>query len=172
MTKFPKTIYFVLALIVTIAVFMICVSLGSTGFAVEGNIVGSIRLPRVIAVALIGASLSVCGAAMQGLLRNPLADGTTLGVSSGASLGAVIAIVSVSSLSSQYSELNGIFSVVLAMAGGLLSLIFILSLAQKVDARLSTNTIILVGVVFSMFASAIISLLVALFPESAKTVMF
>lgn len=109
---------------------------------------------------------------MQGLLHNPLADGTTLGVSSGSSMGAVIAIVSVSSLSSQYSELNGIFSVALAMAGALLSLIFILSLAQKVDSRLSTNTIILVGVVFSMFASAIISLLVALFPESAKTVMF
>ena len=172
MAKFPKTLYFILAIVLTIVVFVICVSLGSTGFAIEGDIVSSIRLPRVIAVALIGASLSVCGAAMQGLLRNPLADGTTLGVSSGSSLGAVIGIVSFSSLFSQYDPLNGIFSVLLAMAGGLLSLIFILSLAQKVDARLSTNTIILVGVVFSMFASALISLIVALFPESAKTVMF
>ena len=172
MAKFPKTLYFVLAIISTIAVFFICVSLGSTGFSVEGNIVSSIRLPRVIAVALIGASLSVCGAAMQGLLRNPLADGTTLGVSSGSSLGAVIGIVCVSSLLSQYNEANGVLSVLLAMAGGLLSLIFILTLAQKVDARLSTNTIILVGVVFSMFTSALISLIVALFPESAKTVMF
>ena len=123
MAKFPKTLYFILAIVLTIVVFVICVSLGSTGFAVEGNIVSSIRLPRVIAVALIGASLSVCGAAMQGLLRNPLADGTTLGVSSGSSLGAVIGIVSFSSLFSQYDPLNGIFSVLLAMAGGLLSLL-------------------------------------------------
>ena len=172
MAKHSNKIFFFLAIIVTIVVFIICVSFGSTGFAIEGNIVSSIRLPRVIAVALIGASLSVCGAAMQGLLRNPLADGTTLGVSSGASLGAVIGIVCVSTLISQYNEANGVFSVLLAMASGLLSLIFILSLAEKVDARLSTNTIILVGVVFSMFASAIISLIVALFPESAKTVMF
>ena len=50
------------------------------------------RLPRVLCVMLTGASLSLCGAAMQGLLRNPLADGSTLGVSSGASLGAVAAI--------------------------------------------------------------------------------
>ncbi|MBQ1490339.1 MAG: iron chelate uptake ABC transporter family permease subunit, partial [Blautia sp.] len=46
-----------------------------------------------ICVALSGASLSVAGAAMQGLLKNPLADGSTLGVSSGASLGAALAIV-------------------------------------------------------------------------------
>ena len=56
------------------------------------SIILSVRLPRVICVALTGASLSLCGGAMQGLLRNPLADGSTLGVSSGAALGAVIAI--------------------------------------------------------------------------------
>ena len=56
------------------------------------NIILNVRLPRVLNVALTGAALSLCGAAMQGLLRNPLADGSTLGVSSGASLGAVIAL--------------------------------------------------------------------------------
>ena len=45
------------------------------------NIILNVRLPRVINVALVGAALSLCGAAMQGLLRNPLADGSTLGVS-------------------------------------------------------------------------------------------
>ena len=59
---------------------------------VSKNIILNVRLPRVINVALVGAALSLCGAAMQGLLRNPLADGSTLGVSSGASLGAVIAL--------------------------------------------------------------------------------
>ena len=56
------------------------------------NIILNVRLPRVLNVALCGAALSLCGAAMQGLLRNPLADGSTLGVSAGASLGAVIAL--------------------------------------------------------------------------------
>ena len=56
------------------------------------NIILNVRLPRVLNVALMGAALSLSGAAMQGLLRNPLADGSTLGVSSGASLGAVLAL--------------------------------------------------------------------------------
>ena len=56
------------------------------------NIILNVRLPRVLCVALAGAALSICGAAMQGLLRNPLADGSTMGVSSGAALGAIIAV--------------------------------------------------------------------------------
>ena len=59
---------------------------------VHASIVLSVRLPRVLCAALSGAALSLCGAAMQGLLRNPLADGSTLGVASGASLGAVLAL--------------------------------------------------------------------------------
>ena len=61
---------------------------GLTGTEAGGSgeaIILRVRLPRVLCVALTGASLSLCGAAMQGLLRNPLADGSTLGVSSGAS---------------------------------------------------------------------------------------
>ena len=48
------------------------------------------RLPRVLCAGLMGAALSLCGAAMQGLLRNPLADGSTLGVSSGAGVGVTL----------------------------------------------------------------------------------
>ena len=70
-----------------------CALLGKPAPAgVAKNIIVNVRLPRVMNVALVGASLSLCGAAMQGLLKNPLADGSTLGVSSGASLGAVISI--------------------------------------------------------------------------------
>ncbi len=53
------------------------------------KIVANIRLPRVLLAGLVGASLAIAGAAFQGLLRNPLADPYTLGVSSGASVGAV-----------------------------------------------------------------------------------
>ena len=58
----------------------------------QQTIVYQVRLPRVICAVLVGASLAVCGAVLQGLFRNPLASPSILGVSSGASLGAVIAI--------------------------------------------------------------------------------
>lgn len=163
---------YLVAILLTISVFILCLSYGSTGFNFEENILLDVRLPRVICVCMIGAALSVCGAAMQGLLRNPLADGTTLGVSSGASLGAVIAIVIGSLFGPGFQDFGNIFTIAISMACAFLSLLLIMSLAHLVDARLSTNTIILVGVVFSMFASAFISLIVALFPENAKTVTF
>src|SRR5690606_38611983 len=56
------------------------------------NIVMKVRLPRVVLAGLVGASLAIAGAAFQGLLRNPLADPYTLGVSSGASVGAVVTL--------------------------------------------------------------------------------
>ena len=64
-----------------------------SGFKPEGtnaSIVLSLRLPRVLCAALMGAALSLCGVVMQGLLRNPLADGSTLGISTGAALGAAL----------------------------------------------------------------------------------
>ena len=68
---------------------------GVLGVPQEGarvSIILMVRLPRVLCVALSGTALALCGGVMQGLLRNPLADGSTLGVSAGAGLGAVIAI--------------------------------------------------------------------------------
>ncbi|MCD0165923.1 iron chelate uptake ABC transporter family permease subunit, partial [Deinococcus sp. 12RED42] len=69
---------------------------GVTGQELAGNdvIVWQIRLPRVVMGVLVGASLSVCGGAFQGVFRNPLADPYLLGVASGSALGATIAIVS------------------------------------------------------------------------------
>ena len=106
------------------------------------------RLPRVLAVMLVGASLSLCGGAMQGLLKNPLADGSTLGVSSGASLGAVIAIA----FGITIPNLPFAGTMVMAMVFAFCSLLIILGLAYRLDFSLSTNTIILIGVIFSMFA--------------------
>ena len=57
------------------------------------TIVLDIRLPRVLLAAVTGANLALCGTAMQGLFRNPLADPSLIGVTAGASLGAAIAIV-------------------------------------------------------------------------------
>ncbi len=131
-------------------------------------IVLSVRLPRAVCVALTGSSLALCGGAMQGLLRNPLADGSTLGVASGASLGAVIAIA----FGITFPALPLAGTMLTAMAFGFLSLLIILSLAYRLDGSLSTNTIILVGVVFSMFASSIINLIVTFRSERMRSITF
>lgn len=176
---------FILILIFTL---ILCVCIGSvnipfsetvsvigkalTGQPVESSsyasIILAVRLPRVICVALTGASLSVCGGAMQGLLKNPLADGSTLGVSSGASLGAVLAIAF--NITLPALPFSG--TMVMAILFAFLSLMIILSLAHKLDYSLSTNTIILIGVIFSMFMSSAISLVTTFAADKVKNISF
>ena len=178
---------YVLFLLVTLAVMCLCICVGSVsiplretvavlwngllGRTLSGSavpIILSSRLPRVLCVALSGAALSLCGAAMQGLLKNPLADGSTLGVSSGASLGAVLAIA----FGITFPGLPFGGTVVLAVVFAFLSLLIILGLAYKLDYSLSTNTIILIGVIFSMFMSSAISVVVTFAPEKLKSITF
>lgn len=131
-------------------------------------IIVNVRLPRVLNVALMGAALSLCGAAMQGLLRNPLADGSTLGVSSGASLGAVLALAfGVHIPGMAYGG-----TMILAMLFAFLSLMLILSLAYALDRSLATNSIILIGVIFSMFASSLISLIISFSNDQLRSITF
>ncbi|NMD38978.1 MAG: iron ABC transporter permease [Christensenellaceae bacterium] len=131
-----------------------------------GNILINIRIPRVLAAALVGAALSISGTAMQGLLRNPLADGSTLGVSSAASLGAVIAI-----LTGLYLPVIG-STTLFAITFSFIYLIFILFMAYAIDKTLATNTIILTGIIFSMFISAIIMLLIAFSGNHLRSITF
>lgn len=176
----------------SLVVFLACICLGSvsvsvkevfgsiwgviyeaiTGAAAEGSvprsIIVSVRLPRVLCVALTGAALSLAGAAMQGILRNPLADGSTLGVSSGASLGAVLAIA----LGLRLPWFAGSATMMMAMVFAFASLIIILALSQRLDYSLTTNTIILTGIVYSMFVSSIISLVIAFAGDRVKTITF
>ena len=126
------------------------------------------RIPRVICVAVEGAALSLCGGAMQGLLRNPLADGSTLGVSAGASLGAVLSIAF--GISIPFLPAGG--TMVMAMLFAFGSMLLILALAYRLDYSLSTNTIILIGVIFSMFVNSIMSLVITFAGEKVKTIMF
>ena len=132
------------------------------------SIILTVRLPRVLCVALTGASLSLCGAAMQGLLRNPLADGSTLGVSSGASVGAVLAIAFGFNLPG--IPFGG--TVILATLFAFLTMMLLLALSYRLDFSLSTNTIILMGVIFSMFANSIISLIITFAGSRLKSIVF
>ncbi|WP_312641350.1 iron ABC transporter permease [Hydrogenoanaerobacterium sp.] len=181
-------LHYIIMAAVSFAVFILCVCVGSVTIpagdtltaiintifglpipeGISGPIILFVRLPRVLNVALVGASLSLCGGAMQGLLRNPLADGSTLGVSSGASLGAVLAIAL--GLTIPGFTGGGIMLMAILFAFG--SLMLMLSLAHKLDYSLSTNTIILIGTVFSMFAHSLISLIIAFSGEKVKTITF
>ena len=135
---------------------------------ISKSIILNVRLPRVLNVALVGAALSLCGAAMQGLLRNPLADGSTLGVSSGASLGAVLALaLGIVIPGTTYGG-----TMIMAMLFAFLSLVAILGLAYTLDRSLTTNSIILIGVIFSLFASSVINLVISFAEDHIKSITF
>jgi iron complex transport system permease protein len=179
---------YVLFMLALIAAMLLCICMGSVSIplkdtltamwntlwglevpqGISKNIILNVRLPRVINVALVGAALSLCGAAMQGLLRNPLADGSTLGVSSGAALGAVIALAFGIGVPGVMH--GGVM--VMAMVFAFLSLVLILSLAYVLDRSLSTNSIILIGVIFSMFASSVINLIISFAEDHIKSITF
>ena len=105
---------------------------------------------------------------MQGLLKNPLADGSTLGVSSGASLGAVVAIAFGITLPSLPFAGTMVMAVLFAFG----SLLIILTLAWRLDRSLSTNTIILIGVIYSMLVSSILSLIITFASDKIKHITF
>lgn len=134
----------------------------------EASIILSVRLPRVLCVAMTGAALSLAGGAMQGLLKNPLADGSTLGVSSGAALGAVIAIA----FGIRFPGLPFAGTMVMAILFAFLSLVLILVLAYRLDGSLATNTIILIGVIFSMFVSSLMNLIVTFAADRIQHITF
>ena len=173
-----------LLILATAATFIFCVCVGSVSIpvqetlsvmikvilrqSVDSAIILSVRLPRVLCVALSGAALALSGVAMQGLLKNPLADGSTLGVSSGASLGAVIAIA----FGIMLPGLPFAGTTILAILFAFLSLLLILTLSYKLDYTLSTSTIILIGVIFSMFVSSILSLIVTFAADKIKSITF
>ena len=131
------------------------------------NIVWKIRMPRVVLAGLVGASLAIAGAAFQGLLKNPLADPYTLGVSSGASVGAVATLffgISVPFL--------GIFTLpVFSMIGALVTMLLVITFAKLVDRSMKMETIILTGIIFSSFLGSVISLMIALTGEELRQII-
>jgi iron complex transport system permease protein len=134
---------------------------------ISQSVIVFIRLPRVLSVALTGSALSLCGAAIQGLLRNPLADSSTMGVSSGAGVGAVISIA----FGITIPGFSSAGPMVMAMVFAFFSLVIILGLSYKIDFSLSTNTIILVGLIFTMFASSVIMIVTTFADEKQHNVI-
>lgn len=127
---------------------------------VDQIVVSSIRLPRVIMGAMVGAALAVSGATMQGLFRNPLADPGIVGVSAGASLGAVAIIVLGGTVLAPYAEFVGANALPFAaFLGGLASTYILYNIATR-ERRTSVATMLLAGIALGAFALAITGLLI------------
>lgn len=123
-----------------------------------------LRLPRVLMSALVGAVLSVCGAAYQSIFRNPLTDPYVLGVSSGASLGAAVAI-----LLGLEAWLWGVGG--MALVAALLTVWLIYRIAS-IGNRMHTTTLLLTGVCLTLLISALISFLMVLNQEKMDSIIF
>ena len=109
------------------------------------------RLPRIMAAALVGGSLALAGAIFQALLRNPLATPDTLGVSSGAALGAMLAIAF--HFDFAIAGLSSVSLSSLAGAIGALAIVYMLATARR--RGLSTTVLLLAGVTMTAFFSAL-----------------
>lgn len=121
------------------------------------SIIWNLRLPRVLLGGIIGASLSVAGAAFQGMFKNPMADPYVLGISSGAALGATLAIVFKIDVS--FFSISSI--TIFAFIGALLAVFTVYNIA-RVKNKVPVTTLLLAGVAVGQFLTAIISFIMIL----------
>ena len=130
-------------------------------------ILEAVRLPRTAMGLLIGAALGVSGAMMQGLFRNPLADPGIVGVSSGAALAAVLAIVLGPTLLSPIAAVFGdLFLPLMAFLGGLGNTFLLYAIATR-DGRTSTTALILSGIAIAALTGAATGMLIFMADDRA-----
>lgn len=122
----------------------------------DAVILWEIRLPRALAAFLAGAALAASGAALQGLMRNPLADPGVLGVSAMAALGAIVAV---------YFNLAALSALATPLAAILFALAAVALLFALGAGRVSPTRLILIGVGLSSFAGALMALVMNLAPN-------
>lgn len=131
------------------------------------TIINNIRMPRIFLATLIGIGLSVVGTTFQGLFKNPMADPYVLGISSGAALGATIAIM----FSFEGAILGFAFNSFGAFIGAILTVVLVLNLS-KVGNRLSITNMLLSGLAISFFMSSMISILMILNRNQIEKIIF
>jgi iron complex transport system permease protein len=110
-------------------------------------VIREIRLPRILLAMLVGAALAVSGTGLQALLRNPLGDPYVLGISSGAALGAIVALWAGGRVAA--------VSPLVAFLGAVLTMFWVYMLGRRAG-RLASYTLLLAGVVTASFLSAVI----------------
>ncbi len=162
----------VMLLLITMLSSLCIGATGTSFFSVIGNlltgssstsatiIIFEIRLPRMILGVLVGSSLAVSGAVMQGLFRNPLADPGLVGVSAGASLAAVSVIVLGTSILAPVAALLGKYMLPFAaFGGGLITTIILYTIATR-RGQTSVATMLLGGIALAALAGALSGVLI------------
>lgn len=155
--------------------FLVAASLGSfsvsifdylfqTSSILENKVLEQIRLPRVLLAGIVGASLGISGASLQGLFRNPLADPGLIGVSAGAALGASVVIVLGSSFIPDY--IFGPFILPLSAIMGAALVIYLLYLFTKGFGYQGVTYMLLVGIAVNALASVGIGILTFISSDS------
>ena len=137
-------------------------------------VVGDIRLARVVMAALCGGALSTAGVTLQGVLRNPLADPFTLGISAGAACGASMVIALGGAIVhtgiSAFSQASLVAPA--ALTGALLALFGALCLGTRGEGALRRERVVLAGIAVSAFLGALVALVKALNEESVTSIVF
>jgi len=128
-------------------------------------VVGEVRLPRVLTAAVVGGGLAISGTVFQGILLNPLADPYTLGVSAGAAFGAALAILF------NFSVLGAYSVPLFAFMGAALTLGFVMYLSAS-GGGISSNNLILSGIIVAAILSAGISFLKYIADEQVAVIIF
>ena len=117
-------------------------------YGIERDIIWQIRVPRIILGLLVGAGLAACGTVFQGVLRNPLAEPYTLGISGGAAFGVTLGVV---------LAVSGIYLPFLAFAGSAISMFVVYAIAAR--KQFSNPTLILGGVMLNFLFSSLVLLI-------------
>jgi iron complex transport system permease protein len=125
----------------------------------------TLRIPRALLAFMIGGALAVSGAVFQAALKNQLASPYILGISSGASLGAALV------MTLGLSFAGGFTLPATGFVFGLGTVFLVVALSSRLDKSLSNNTIILFGMVFSLFVNAILTTMLSLFREELRNLI-
>lgn len=130
-------------------------------------IMWSVRLPRIFLGVLVGSSLAIAGAAFQGLFQNPMADPYIMGISSGAALGASLAIVFKINI-----KLLNIPSIsIFAFLGGIIAVFLVYNIGT-VENKISTSRLLLSGIAVGQFLTAIMSIIMVLYSNDLSKIIF
>lgn len=172
LTSGKLAIRVVICLVVLVAVMFLCAIVGTQeislkkvfagpgqkpGENIDYEIFVGIRLPRVILAALVGAALACSGVILQAILRNPLADPYILGISSGAGLGAITAVI----LGISWNFWGGSPMAVFAFAGAL-GTVWLVWFIGRFTGKSQVTSLLLAGVVINAFLSAVIMFLTSI----------
>src|SRR5262245_44095646 len=148
--------------IATVVVAALALFLGPVGWP-DRNILYNVRLPRILLGLFVGSGLAVAGVTFQGVLRNPLADPFILGTSSAATVGVILANLL------GWRSYYGLYF--MALGAAFASIVFVYRIAQT-DGRAPVQTMVLSGVIVSLFLNALVFLFFSIFFRESFTILF